>query len=77
MSFKLHSIMGGPFMQVLKCLGFISDRGTVMLKGRVACEIHYHEVILTELIFQNVLDEYDPQEIVALLSCFVFEQVHE
>ena len=47
-----------------------------MLKGRVACEIHYHEVILTELIFQNVLDEYDPQEIVALLSCFVFEQVH-
>ena len=62
-------------VQVLKSLGFVSDRGTVMLKGRVACEIHYHEVILTELIFQNVLDEFEPQEIVALLSCFVFEQV--
>eukprot|EP00731_Ephydatia_muelleri_P024167 Em0016g438a len=61
-------------VEVLKSLGFVSDRGTVMLKGRVACEIHYHEVILTELIFQNVLDEFEPQEIVALLSCFVFEQ---
>ena len=63
-------------MQVLNDRNFLSSRGTVELKGRVACEIHSHEVLLTELIFQNAFSEYEPAEIAALLSCFVFQQVN-
>lgn len=61
-------------MEVLHHLGFLSQRGTVELKGRVACEIHSHEVLLTELLFQNVFSENEPGEIAALLSCIVFQQ---
>jgi antiviral helicase SKI2 len=47
----------------------------VELKGKVACEIHSaDELVLTELILENVLAEYSPQEIVALLSSFVFQE---
>ena len=44
------------------------------MKGRVACEISNHELILTELVFENILSNLDPTEIVALLSCCVFQQ---
>ena len=45
------------------------------LKGRVACEIHTHELLVTELLIRNTLDSYEPAEIAALLSPFVFQQV--
>ena len=45
------------------------------MKGRVACEIHLQEVLLTELMLQNVFADYEPEEIVALLSCVVLQQV--
>ena len=45
------------------------------LKGRVACGISNHELIITELVFDNQLNDLHPTEIVALLSCFVCEQV--
>lgn len=62
-------------MGVLKALRFVDENGTVTIKGRVACEINTaDELILTELILENVLAEYDPAEIVALLSCFVFQE---
>ena len=32
------------------------------------------ELVLTELILENVLAEYEPEEIVALLSAFVFQE---
>lgn len=32
------------------------------------------ELILTELILENALAGYDPEEVVALLSCFVFQE---
>jgi len=47
----------------------------IQLKGRVACELHTQEVLITELLFQNVLSALKPAEIVALLSCVVFQQV--
>ena len=31
-----------------------------------------HELILTELILENILADYTPEEVVALLSIFVF-----
>lgn len=60
---------------VLKDLGFIDEDSRVELKGKVACEIHSaDELVLTELILENVLAEYEPEEIVALLSAFVFQE---
>lgn len=60
-------------VEVLKELQFIDEFSTVLLKGRVACEINSaHELILTELILDNILADYTPQEAVALLSVFVF-----
>ncbi|OJJ46626.1 hypothetical protein ASPZODRAFT_152081 [Penicilliopsis zonata CBS 506.65] len=63
---------------VLKELGFIDDHSRVQLKGKVACEIHSaDELVLTELILENVLAEFEPEEIVALLSAFVFQEKTE
>ena len=63
---------------VLKDLGFIDENSRVELKGKVACEIHSaDELVLTELVLENVLSEYEPEEIVALLSSFVFQEKTE
>ena len=65
-------------MDVLKDLKFIDQNATVLLKGRVACEINSaNELVLTELILENTLAAYDPEEVVALLSCFVFQEKTE
>ncbi|KAL4818822.1 armadillo-type protein [Aspergillus spinulosporus] len=65
-------------IQVLKDLGFVDEQSRVQLKGKVACEIHSaDELVLTELILENVLAEYEPEEIVALLSAFVFQEKTE
>ncbi|KIM88714.1 hypothetical protein PILCRDRAFT_2912 [Piloderma croceum F 1598] len=62
-------------IEVLKELKFIDENSTVSLKGRVACEINStNELVLTELILENTLANYDPEEVVALLSCFVFQE---
>ena len=62
-------------IQVLKDLGFIDEGSRILLKGKVACEIHSaDELVLTELILDNVLAEYEPPEIAALLSAFVFQE---
>ncbi|KAF4550909.1 ATP-dependent RNA helicase-like protein 1 [Elsinoe fawcettii] len=65
-------------ISVLKDLGFIDDQTRVELKGKVACEIHSaDELVLTELVLENVLADYEPEEIVALLSSFVFQEKTE
>lgn len=65
-------------IEVLKELKFIDENSTVLLKGRVACEINSaNELVLTELILENTLATYDPEEVVALLSCFVFQEKTE
>jgi len=65
-------------VEVLKELQFIDENATVLLKGRVACEINSaHELILTELILDNILADYTPEEAVALLSVFVFVEKTE
>jgi len=63
---------------VLGDLSFIDDASRIQLKGKVACEIHSgDELVLTELILDNVLAEYEPAEIAALLSAFVFQEKTE
>ncbi|KAK9472165.1 NUC185 domain-containing protein [Dipodascopsis tothii] len=62
-------------IEVLKELGFIDANQNVELKGRVACEINNsYELILTEIILDNLLGDFEPEEIAALLSAFVFRE---
>ncbi|OWF39926.1 helicase SKI2W-like [Mizuhopecten yessoensis] len=61
-------------IEVLRALNYIDANNTVQLKGRVACEISSHELMITELVFENALTELHPTEIAALLSSVVFEQ---
>ncbi|CAH6721214.1 antiviral helicase Ski2p [[Candida] jaroonii] len=61
-------------LTILENLGFIDAKHNVMLKGRVACEINSGwELIITELVLDNFLGDFEPEEIVALLSSFVYE----
>lgn len=60
--------------QVLQLLQYIDSGGAVQLKGRVACQISSHELLLTELLFENILSPLAPEESAALLSCLVFTQ---
>ncbi|BFZ54009.1 Antiviral helicase ski2 [Savitreella phatthalungensis] len=60
---------------VLRDLGFLSQRNRVSLKGRVACEIEgEYELVLTELMLDNALTDFDHAETCALLSAFVFQE---
>ncbi|EGZ09585.1 hypothetical protein PHYSODRAFT_318253 [Phytophthora sojae] len=62
-------------LSVLKRLGYISKDGVVQVKGRVACEINTcEELVLTEMIFENVLANLEPEEIVAVLSALIFQE---
>lgn len=62
-------------LRVLKKLGYISEDGVVQVKGRVACEINTcEEIVLTEMIFENVLATLEPEEIVAVLSALIFQE---
>jgi antiviral helicase SKI2 len=65
-------------IEVLKDLSFVDANTRIQLKGKVACEIHSaDELVLTELILDNVLADYEPAEIAALLSAFVFQEKTE
>lgn len=61
-------------IKVLQLLQYIDGGGAVQLKGRVACQISSHELLLTELLFENSLSPLAPEESAALLSCLVFTQ---
>ncbi len=62
-------------LRVLQQLGYIDADRTVQLKGRVAAEVSTCDaLIVTELVFENVLTELPPDEAVALLSALVFQQ---
>ena len=61
-------------IKVLKALEFVGQDGVVQLKGRVARELNNcDELLATELIFTNFFQTMAPDEICALLSCFVLE----
>lgn len=60
---------------VLKTLNYIDEHSAVQLKGRVACEINTtDELLTTELLFNNTFSSLESAEIVALLSCMVFQE---
>lgn len=43
------------------------------LKGRVALEMGTYEIFLTELVLDNVLTNWQPEEIASMLSSLVFQ----
>lgn len=60
---------------VLKALGYLDENEAVAIKGRVACEVNTcEELIITEMIFEGVLNDLDHKEIVAALSALVYQQ---
>nr|XP_043623499.1 DExH-box ATP-dependent RNA helicase DExH11 [Erigeron canadensis] len=62
-------------IDVLKQIGCIDADLVVQIKGRVACEMNSgEELICTECLFENQLDDLEPEEAVALMSAFVFQQ---
>ncbi|XP_056597770.1 helicase SKI2W isoform X1 [Triplophysa dalaica] len=61
-------------IKVLEALKYVDSTGAVQLKGRVACQITSHELLLTELLFENTLSPLAPEESAALLSCLIFTQ---
>ncbi|XP_054821238.1 DExH-box ATP-dependent RNA helicase DExH9 isoform X1 [Prosopis cineraria] len=65
--------------RVLRRLGYITSENVVELKGKVAGEISTaDELTLTELMFNGVLKDIKVEEMVSLLSCFVWqEKVHD
>ncbi|KAL9238723.1 hypothetical protein vseg_013107 [Gypsophila vaccaria] len=62
-------------IDVLKKVGCIDDDLVVQIKGRVACEMNSgEELICTECLFENQLGDLEPEEAVAVMSAFVFQQ---
>lgn len=64
--------------RVLKRLEFIDRDGVVQLKGRMACEItSADEILMTEIVFNNVFADMEPNNIIAMCSCLVFDEKSE
>jgi antiviral helicase SKI2 len=63
---------------VLRTLGYIDEENTVQLKGRVASEVNTaDELLLTELVFENVLAGLSPPELVSILSALIFQRKND
>lgn len=63
-------------LKVLQKLEYIDSNNTVTLKGRVACGMGNHELMVTELVLENIFAETSIEVIAALLSSMVFQQKH-
>ncbi|XP_014209081.1 helicase SKI2W [Copidosoma floridanum] len=61
-------------VKVLRELKYIDHEDRVTLKGRVALEMGTYEIFLTELVLDNVLTNWQPEEIAAALSSLVFQK---
>lgn len=61
--------------RVLRRLGYATAADVIELKGRVACEISSgDELLLTEMMFNGVFNDLNVEQIVAIMSCFVFQE---
>jgi antiviral helicase SKI2 len=60
---------------VLKKLGYLDENEAVTVKGRVACEVNTcEELIVTEIVFEGVLNDLEPPVIVAALSSLIYQE---
>jgi ATP-dependent RNA helicase DOB1 len=57
------------------CFRYVTSDDVVEVKGKVACEItSADELTLTELMFSGGLKDATVEQMVALLSCFVWQE---
>ena len=62
-------------VQLLQNLNYIDAAHTVLIKGRVACEVNTVDpLILTELLFENAFGPCSAGEIAAILAGLVFQE---
>ena len=60
---------------LLQTLGYVDSNDAVQVKGRVACEVNTcEELIVTEMVFEGILNDLEPAEIVAALSALIFQE---
>ncbi|GAB65675.1 DEAD/DEAH box helicase [Plasmodium cynomolgi strain B] len=70
-SLNLYEDLEGR-LDVLRHFSFIDDEHNLTVKGKIASYITLtDEITLTQVIFENVLNNLNPPEIAAVLSCFV------
>jgi ATP-dependent RNA helicase DOB1 len=50
-------------------MAYVDANNLVVLKGKVGCEIHHMELLITELMLENKFNELSTAEIAAMLSC--------
>ncbi|DBA84763.1 hypothetical protein WJX77_001199 [Trebouxia sp. C0004] len=61
--------------RVLRRLGYVDSDGVVTVKGRAATEIQSaDELVLTELMFSGAFKELTPDQVVALVSCTIWQE---
>jgi len=59
-------------IQILKNMGYIDEENNLTLKGKAAREITCCDcLIVTELLFSNIMSKLSIAEITAFLSCFI------
>lgn len=62
-------------LAVLLSLNYVDSADTVLMKGRVACEMNTcDELLASEILYHNVLDPLNPPEAAAVLSALVFQE---
>jgi antiviral helicase SKI2 len=60
---------------VLLRLGYIEESETIQVKGRVACEVNTcDELLITEMVFEGLLNDLEPAELIAALSSLVWQE---
>ncbi|KNA00550.1 DEAD/DEAH box helicase [Plasmodium vivax North Korean] len=70
-SLNLYEDLEGR-LDVLRHFSFIDDEHNLTVKGKIASYITLtDEITLTQVIFENLLNNLNPPEIAAVLSCFV------
>ena len=63
---------------MLRHLGYVDSVDTVLMKGRVACEMNTcDELLAAEILYHNILDPLNPPEAAAVLSSLVFQEKAE
>lgn len=60
-------------IKVLQQLQFLDEHLVLMPKGHIASSISDNELLITEIVFENLLGNLSDEAIPAILSCFVFE----
>lgn len=60
-------------IEVLQKLAFLDEHLVLLPKGQIASCISDNELLITEIVFENLLGGLSDEAIPAILSCFIFD----